>query len=200
MYPYNFKRGQTIQTDAAKTYADHSFLAHFNIPAASVKAPVANGVHAAVTSLATASVVTTGITNPTVPMNITATAGGTAEDVKAIQVIIEGTNFNDEVITETLPAFTVDTLGTVAGTKAFKTVTKITIPAHDGLGATTAIGFGAIFGLPYKLSATEQVIVKLFNNAADTGTVAKSANLESNTFDPNGTPDGAKPIDLYIIV
>lgn len=200
MYPYNHKRGQTIQTNANGVSVDRAFLAHFNIPAASVKAPVTNGVHAAVTSLATASVVTTAITNPAVPMNITATAGGTAGDIKAIQVVIEGTNFNGEVITETLPAFTADTAGTVAGTKAFKTVTKITIPAHDGLAATTAIGFGALYGIPYLLEATEQVIVKLFNNAADTGTVTKSANLESNTFDPNGTPDGAKAIDLYIIV
>lgn len=201
MYPYNFKRGQTIQSDAKGVSALHSFLAHFNIPAASVKAPVTNGVHAAVTSAAVPSVVTTAITNPAVPMNITATAGGVAGDIKAVQVVIEGTNYNDEVITETLPAFTVDTAGTVVGAKAFKTVTKITIPAHDGLGATTAIGFGAIFGLPYKLTAAEQAIVKLFNGSADAGTVAVSSSaLCSNTFDPAGVPDGLKAIDLYIVV
>jgi len=32
-----------------------------------------------------------------------------------------------EAITETLPAFTVDTAGTVTGSKAFKTITSITI-------------------------------------------------------------------------
>jgi len=201
MTPYKHNFGQTIDTDVSGVSADRAFLAHFNIPAASVKAPVTNGVHAAVTSTASPSVVTTAITSPTVPMNITATAGGTAGDIKAIQVIIEGTNFNGDAITETLPAFTVDTAGTVVGAKAFKTVTKITIPAHDGTGATTAIGFGALFGVPYKRASASQAVVKLFNGAVDTGTLAASATvLESNTFDPNGTPDGLKAIDLYLVV
>lgn len=64
-----------------------------------------------------------------------------------------------------------------------------------------SVGWGDIFGLPYLLYADELVILKLFNKAVDTGTVANSATaLESNTFDPNGTPDGLKDIDLYIIV
>lgn len=146
-------------------------------------------------------VLTTGITNPAVPRNITATTDGTAAHIGAIAVTIEGTNYADEVITETLPAFTADTKGTVVGSKAFKTVTKISIPAHDGLGATTAIGWGDKFGLPYKLYADELVILKLFDKAVDSGTVANSATvLESNTFDPNGTPDGEKDIDLYLLV
>lgn len=64
-----------------------------------------------------------------------------------------------------------------------------------------SVGWGDKFGLPYKLYADELVILKLFNKAVDTGTVANSATaIESNTFDPNGTPDGLKDIDLYIIV
>lgn len=108
-------------------------------------------VHAAVTDNGSQQVVTTAITNPAVPRNVTATAGGTATDIKAIQVIVAGTNIYGEAITETLPAFTVDTAGTVVGSKVFKTVTSITIPAHDGTGATTAIGTGAKLGLPVKL-------------------------------------------------
>jgi hypothetical protein len=65
-----------------------------------------------------------------------------------------------------------------------------------------SVGWGDKFGLPYKLYADELVILKLFDKAVDTGgTLANSATaLESNTFDPNGTPDGQKDIDLYIIV
>ncbi len=107
-------------------------------------------VHAAVTDTAVQVDVTTGITNPDVPRNITATSGGTAGDIKAVSVIITGTDVDDKVITETLPAFTVNSATTVVGNKAFKTVTNIRIPAHDGTGATTAIGTGAKLGLSRK--------------------------------------------------
>ncbi|MGE3798393.1 MAG: hypothetical protein AB7G88_11185, partial [Thermomicrobiales bacterium] len=83
--------------------------------AAEAVAANTNGVHAAHTDDGAPEVLTTGITNPPCPRNITATAGGTAGDIKAIQVLIEGTNFLDEAISETLPAFSVDTAGTVQG-------------------------------------------------------------------------------------
>ncbi len=146
-------------------------------------------------------VLTTEITNPDVPRNITATSGGTAGDIGAIQVIITGTNYNGDVITETLPVFTANSATTVTGALAFRTITSISIPAHDGLGATTAIGWGNLFGIPYMLEADELVIVKLFNKSADTGTVTADADeLEKNVFAVNGTPDGTKDIDLSIIV
>lgn len=66
---------------------------------------------------------------------------------------------------------------------------------------TISVGWGDKFGLPYKLYADELVILKLFNKAVDTGTVtADATDLENNVFDPTGTPDGSKDIDLYIIV
>jgi hypothetical protein len=64
-----------------------------------------------------------------------------------------------------------------------------------------SVGFGKKFGIPYLLTAAELVTVKLFNNTADTGTVTADVDeLEKNVIALNGTPDGAKPIDLYIIV
>lgn len=150
---------------------------------------------------AAAQVVTTAITSPAVPRNITATAGGTAGDIKAIQVVIAGTNYADEAITETLPAFTVDTAGTVTGSKAFKTVTSITIPAHDGTGATTAIGFGSKLGLPYKLAHDTVINTYLDNTKEGTApTVAVSATaLESNTITLASTLN-SKVIDAYLLV
>lgn len=63
------------------------------------------------------------------------------------------------------------------------------------------IGWGKVIGIPYKLAADELVIANLFNNADDNGAVANSAtDLCSNTFALDGTPNGAKPLDLYIIV
>ncbi|MPM44836.1 hypothetical protein SDC9_91518 [bioreactor metagenome] len=64
-----------------------------------------------------------------------------------------------------------------------------------------SVGVGKKFGIPYKLTASELVIVKLFDNSADTGTVTADADeLEKNVIALNGTPNGAKNIDLYILV
>lgn len=140
-------------------------------------------VHAAVTDTGVQQVVTTGITQPDVPRSITATAGGTAGDIKAIAVTINGTDAYGVAISEVLPAFTVDTAGTVEGSKAFKTVTSITIPAHDGTGATTAIGRGSKLGLP-ELSARKQVEAAYLAGVreATPPTVANSASaISGNT-------------------
>jgi hypothetical protein len=111
------------------------------------------GIHAAVADSGAPQTITTAINQPDVPRNITATvAASTAADVKAISVVITGTNAEDVVITETLPAFTDNTPGTVAGLKAFKTVTSILIPAHDGATALTSIGFGDVVGIGHRLA------------------------------------------------
>lgn len=146
-------------------------------------------------------VITEGITQPSVPRNITATAGGTAEDIAAIQVTVEGTNYADEPISETLGAFTEDTAGTVAGNKAFKTVTKITIPAHANEGATTEIGFGEKLGLPFKL-AHNTVLAAYKDNTLETtdpGVTTSATHVENNTVDLNNALN-SKVVDVYLIV
>lgn len=137
---------------------------------------------------------------PDVCRNITATAGGTAADIGAIQVTITGTDMRDDVITEDLPAFTVNTAGTVQSTKAFKTVTAVSIPAHDGTGATTSIGVGDKLGLPYKND--RNTVLAAFLNGTKEGTaptVTSSASvLASNTVDLNSALDGNEVvIDYY---
>ena len=152
---------------------------------------------------AVADVVTTNITSPYVPRNMTATAGGTAADIKAVQVAFTGTNFADEVITEDLPAFTVNTAGIVTGSKAFKTVTQISVPAMDGTGATVTIGWGDKLGLPYKLAHNTVIPgMTYLNNTVEATdpTVAVSATaIESNTIDLNSALDGTV-VDAYLIV
>jgi hypothetical protein len=183
---YNPKKGR-IKTDDLGAAIDRAFLAHFQVAAANAIAAAVAGVLAAITDTGTQQEITSGFSDPAVPRNITATAGGTAGDIGAIQVIVEGTNYADEEISETLPAFTADTAGTVEGSKAFKTITKVTIPAHDGTGATTSIGFGDKLGLPYKL-AHNTVLAAYLNNAKEgtAPTVAVSAlAIEGNTIKLN---------------
>ena len=104
-------------------------------------------VHAAAACDTSEQTISTSITNPDVPRNVTATTAGTSGDVAAVSVIVTGTDCLDQAITETLPAFTVNTNGTVTGSKAFKTVTSYLVPAMDGTGCTVSVGIGDKLGL-----------------------------------------------------
>lgn len=157
-------------------------------------------VHAAVTDTGSQQVVTTGITNPAVPRNVTATSGGTAGDIKAIQVIVAGTNAEGVAITETLPVFTENSATTVVGSKAFATVTSITIPAHDGTGATTAIGTGAKLGLGDRIgrnSVERAYLGGTIEGTPPTVAVSSSA-LESNTVTLNSALNGTAVVVDYV--
>lgn len=162
-------------------------------------APSTTAVHAAVTDTGEEVVVTTGITNPAVPRALTATSGGTAADIGAIQVTVAGTNADGGAISETLPIFTADSATTVTGSKAFATVTSVTIPAHDGTGATTSIGTSDKLGLGAHLG--RNTVLAAYLNGAKEGTaptVAVSASaLESNTVDLNSATNGTPVIVDY---
>jgi hypothetical protein len=193
------KFGNYIPSDVRGTRVDRSYVAHLQIAALVAVVGSATGIHAVVTGAAQELI--TEITNPGAPRNITATAGGTAGSIKAVQVVIEGTNYNDEAITETLPAFTVDTAGLVEGNKAFKTVTKITCPAHDAVSATVSIGFGEKLGLPYKLAhnTIRDTFLDNVKEATAPTVITSIPNLESNTIDLNSALKG-KIIDIYLMV
>lgn len=162
-------------------------------------APDVDIVLAAVTDDGGEQVVTTGIANPDVPRALTATAGGTAGDIKAIQVTVTGTNADGGVISEDLPAFTVNTAGSVTGSKAFATVTSVTIPAHDGTGATTSIGTSDKLGLGAHLARNTVIAAYLGGTKEGTApTVAVSSSaLESNTVDLNSATNGTEVIVDY---
>lgn len=156
-------------------------------------------VHAAIADTGAQQVVTTAITSPAVARNVTATAGGTGANITAVSVIVAGTNVYGEAITETLPAFTAATPGTVVGSKAFATVTSITVPAN-GTGVTTAVGTGAKLGLPVKLARNTVVAVFLADVKEGTAaTVATSTTaVDGNTVSLNSALNGtAVIVDLY---
>ena len=100
-----------------------------------------------------------------------------------------------------MPAFTVNALSTEIGTKAFKTITSIAVPAMDGVGVTIDVGIGEKLGLPYKLTHNT-VLAAAINNVreavAPTVTVSPTA-IESNTIDLD-TALGGTVVDVYLIV
>ena len=199
-YPFNPFPNHRIQTNVSSVNIDQDFIAQFSVTAANAVAASTTGVHAAVTDTGGAQTITTAITSPAVPRNVTATAGGTATDIKAIQVIVTGKDYANATIIDTLTAFTENTAATIQGTKAFKTVTSIYIPAHDGTGATTSIGWGNKLGLPVKLAHNTVLFAFLNNTKEGTApTVAvNSSVLSKNTVTLNSALNGSK-VDVYFI-
>ena len=192
-----WNQNQKLKTDGVIETV-RGFISHFKIIAA---LGVVTAVHAVIEDNGTEQTITTGLTNPDVTRVITASAAGTSADIKAIQVVVNGTNDNDEVITETLPVFTVNTAGSVTGSKAFKTVTSVVVPAHDETGATTKIGVGAVLGIPYKLdhnTVLNTYLDGVLEGTDATVTTSKTA-IESNTIDLNSDLDGSQ-VDVYLIV
>lgn len=125
MYPYNYKMGQTIQTNAEGVSVDRGFIAHYHIPGEDAPAASSDGVLPATNLGAETQEITAGITNPAVPRNIR--IDGNVDGITG-KVKITGTNFAGKVITEEIQAN-----GTTAkdGNLAFKTVTKIELPIQD---------------------------------------------------------------------
>lgn len=132
-------------------------------------------------------------------VTVSQTAEG-AEDTNGTIVVV-GKDLAGATITETI---TPNAGATVAGAKAFAEITSVT-GAGWVIGEgndTITVGFGALIGLPDKLTDTAQVLCASLNNAkqATAPTVKVSATaLESNTVDLDSALDGT-PVKIYYIV
>lgn len=123
MYPFNFKRGQRIQTNAGIA-VDRGFIAHLELTAAQAVAASNTGVGIKPLAAEAQTNVTAGLVSPAVPraLRIVSNKANGAGNVK-----IYGTNIAGEAIDETLALN-----GTTPreGAKAFRTVTKVDLPAQ----------------------------------------------------------------------
>ena len=211
MYPFNFNRGQTIQTSVPGVVADIGYIANLAWTAVQTVAADTDGIFDGIAAAdATAEPAGTTVTatpaseefiaQPPCARNLTVTvAATTAGDVKAAAIVVTGKNLAGETITESFTP-TADTPATLVGAKAFASVTSVAVPAQDGDSVTVDVGFGQLIGLPYKLDK-KRVILTLNDGVVDTAptlTISASA-LESNTVDFNGSLDGSV-MDMSIIV
>lgn len=159
--------------------------------AAQATATSTTAVHAAFNGSLSDQTVTTSITNPSCPRNLTVTAGGTSGDVKGSTVTITGTDIDGNSITEDF-TLTVNTAETLTGSKAFKTVTSIALPAQDGTGMTLAVGVGSKLGLPYLCSRNcvlDAVLAGVREATFPTVAYSSSA-LSGNTVTLNSSLNG----------
>jgi hypothetical protein len=191
--------GGELKRDGAIAGLDTGALSVF-LPVHYTIAPAAVGVasvHAAVALPDTGTtVVTTAITNPDVPRNVTVkgNAAGIAGDV-----VIVGTNASGDEITETIA---LNAATEALGALAFKTVTSITLPAKtNASGDTVSVGRGKIFGMPHIIDSALLMLVNNFDGSDDTGTLTVDADeIEKNVFSLAGTPNGTKVADFYYLV
>jgi len=188
--------GQRLKTNT-KLSVDRGFVAHLVIEAANATAAAVNNVKTAVTLAdgLTTTLTVADLTQPLVPgvLSITGVGAETAGNV-----VITGTDANDEVLVETIIAAGATT---VVGTKAFKTLTTIVLPARGAVGNTIAIGLADKFGLPYKLA--QDTVLKILNNNGATTVAAGSSFsatvLADNYIDPTAALAGNQ-VDVYLVV
>ncbi len=131
--------------------------------------------------------------NPPRNVIITHTTDSTTDTLG--NAVVDGTDFEDSVIQETL-AVAAD--GVVTGTKAFKTVTQVVTAGWAQAGGVSdliEVGFGNVLGLAYRLANAEEVFLTTLDGVAlsPDAVAVNAADLEENTVDMNsGTYDGTK--------
>lgn len=156
-------------------------------------------VMAATAAATTVVTVTSGLTDPDIPRNLTVTPGGTTADIRDSIVRVNGTNIEGKVISEDF-RFADQTNTTVTGVKAFRTVTSVVIGQQGSVNPTFSVGTGNKLGVNHRLY-NQNTTVKVYTQSAAYGAytlqsaptvVANEQNLENNTVQPTGTPNGSR--------
>lgn len=195
MYPFNPFMGQVIQTDLKGIRADAMYGAHLTWEAPAQAAAAAVLAATALANGATTEI-TVGITNPDVPRVLSVT-GNAATAVG--NVVISGTDIAGNAITDTILAAGA---ATVAGTKAFKTITKITLPVRGAAGDKISVGTTDALGMPYRLP-TNTVMMAAFGGVRETDApevTVSAVDLATNTVKLDTALDGASNVDAYLVV
>jgi len=135
--------------------------------------------------------------------NVTVTQTATDTEDTNGTIVVVGKDLAGNEITETL---TPNAGATVAGAKAFASITSITgvgwvIDGSEGTEDKITVGFGATIGLPDKLTDTAQILAASRNNAVDaiSARSASASALESNTVTLTSALNGA-PVKIYYLV
>lgn len=124
MAAYDPNMGQKIKSDVKGVSMDRAYLAHYNVVAEDAVAADTDGVMAVTNLTSQVQDITDDLNSPAVPRALSITGGVSGQTGN---VIITGTNFEDEEITDTIA---LNGTSTVEGVKAIKEVIEITLPAQ----------------------------------------------------------------------
>jgi len=141
MSRFDPKFSNYVKTDAGSKVVERFHTVCFQVPAASAVAASANGILSATILTAAVQSITTGITNPAVPRALS--IAGNVSGITG-NVVAAGKNCAGEAIAETIA---LDGSTTVNGTKAFKSITSLSLPikAHSGVAQVeTATAAGTV--------------------------------------------------------
>lgn len=143
----------------------------------------------------TAGAMTVALATPDYPRNLIAILTDANATITSGTVTVTGLDQNGEAISE---VFTFAAAGTQTGVKAFSKVSSATWALVSGTVTTTddkmAIGVGDKLGVPAGPGAIyEEFLCGVFDGDADAGTFNKTY----GTYDPAGTMNGAKPVEVY---
>ena len=80
-------------------------------------------------------------------------------------------------------------------------MTKVTVPAMDGTGATVSVGFGDKLGIPFTL--IKDTVIAAWKNNVREGTLPTvaldSSDVESNTVDLSSALDGTSVCVAFVL-
>lgn len=159
--------------------------------------------NAGATSAATVTV-SSFAAQPDMPRNLVITPAGTTDDVAACVIVVNGTDWRDQSISENF-TFADNASTATTGSKAFKSVSSVVFPANcedGGFAATWSIGQGEKLGLKNCLAQAGHILFSTLNGAkeATAPTMAASASARSgNTADFNGAMNGSNDFELFYI-
>lgn len=128
--------------------------------------------------------------------NVTFTTAGTTPADAPANAVVTGTDIDGKAQTETITVAQTATIS--AGAKIFKTVTSIAYAAADGTGATVAIGFGDLLGLPVAPRSRAGLGAALVKEIAAGSVVTNGVvNATNRSYAPNSIPDGTRDYCIY---
>lgn len=156
-----------------------------------VSAPAAAGataVHAAIAATVAAGVITTGLTNPSPPRNLSLVF---ALNWDGGNITVTGTDQFDNPVTE---AFTGASNVTRTGVKIFKTVTSLTKSATGVTANTVTVGTGVKLGVQQNILDTNALLWT-------DGTIeAVTMDATVDAFTPTTAPNGTHNYQLLVNV
>lgn len=167
-----------------------------NLTAAEAADLDADGIlNDATTSATVASVKTTFLAQPPQARGLTFTPSDSALG----NVIVAGTDIDDNPITETIAT---NTTNAISSLNAYKTVTSVSLPTSAGT-ITWDVGWDERLGLPFML-AEKPFYFEIYNNTIEIATagalVVDADELGKNTYDPQGNLDGQKNLKLLLFL
>ena len=185
-----------LNTDVYGISADEAKVAHLSYTKEQACAADADGLLDGIALTAAAQTITEFLSEMPYARNITVVASdSTGENAK---VVVHGTNIKNEAISE---EFTLAGTSAKVGNKAFKTVTKITLPIAVGT-ETIDVGWGDKIGLPYIFD------VKPLCFATQAGALETTPptlaidddEIEKNTITLATALHDDKAIDVYLVL